>query len=113
MNPGGRRELYRTSRISKADCSAWSGRRGPPTARLMAAGRCCGSMSRKERFIYGGRSSMRVASIGMLILSGLAFVQGQVPKVIADSSGSYLGVMVQEIDAERAKALKLPEEAGV
>ncbi|HLW76510.1 MAG TPA: PDZ domain-containing protein [Bryobacteraceae bacterium] len=29
------------------------------------------------------------------------------------SSGAYLGVMVQEIDSERARALKLPEEAGV
>jgi len=32
---------------------------------------------------------------------------------VAASGASYLGVMVQEIDGERAKALKLHEEAGV
>jgi serine protease Do len=36
----------------------------------------------------------------------------QVLKVAA-SGGSYLGVMVQEIDSDRAKVLKLHEEAGV
>src|SRR5579871_6719503 len=32
---------------------------------------------------------------------------------IGASGNAYLGVMVQEVDSERAKALKLPEEAGV
>ena len=35
------------------------------------------------------------------------------PKVAAPASGSYIGVMVQEIDGDRAKTLKLREEAGV
>lgn len=34
-------------------------------------------------------------------------------KMMAAASGSYLGVNVQEIDSDRAKALKLREEAGV
>jgi serine protease Do len=34
-------------------------------------------------------------------------------KMIAAMGGSYLGVNVQEIDGDRAKALKLREEAGV
>jgi serine protease Do len=32
---------------------------------------------------------------------------------VANVPGSYLGVAVQDVSAERAKALKLPEEAGV
>jgi serine protease Do len=35
---------------------------------------------------------------------------GQAPRV---AGGSYVGVMVQEVDSERAKALKLHDEAGV
>jgi serine protease Do len=38
---------------------------------------------------------------------------GQTSKTVTLTSGSYLGVMVQEIDSDRAKAMKLPEEAGV
>jgi len=34
-------------------------------------------------------------------------------RLIMSPSGSYLGVGIQEITAERAKALKLPEETGV
>jgi serine protease Do len=34
-------------------------------------------------------------------------------KMVTAMSGSYLGVNVQEIDSDRAKALKLREEAGV
>ncbi len=41
-------------------------------------------------------------------------MDGQIPKPAAPVwSGSYLGVMLQEIDDERAKALRLSEEAGV
>ena len=36
----------------------------------------------------------------------------RVPKVAAPST-SYVGVMMQEIDTDRARALKLPSEAGV
>jgi serine protease Do len=36
----------------------------------------------------------------------------QTPKVVA-AGGSYIGVMMQEVDGERAKALKLGEETGV
>ncbi len=39
--------------------------------------------------------------------------QSSRPGVAQVWSGSYLGVMLQEIDSERAKALKLPEETGV
>src|ERR1043166_9317421 len=35
------------------------------------------------------------------------------PKVAAVSTGSYIGVGLQEIDSDRAKALKLREEMGV
>jgi serine protease Do len=42
------------------------------------------------------------------ILSSFA----QTPRVIP-AGGSYIGVMMQEVDGERAKALKLPEASGV
>jgi serine protease Do len=35
------------------------------------------------------------------------------PVVVASASGSFLGVGIQEIDSNRAKELKLPDEAGV
>lgn len=35
------------------------------------------------------------------------------PVVVSPASGSFLGVGIQEIDSNRAKELKLPEEAGV
>src|SRR5271155_705815 len=65
---------------------------------------------------------MRTALDGVFRIAGLAY-QGlaQIPapaatpramKVSATGS-SYLGVMVQEVDSDRAKALKLHEEAGV
>lgn len=48
---------------------------------------------------------------------GLAFTLGaqQPPRVVkvTPTGTSYIGVMMQEIDSERAKALKLREEAGV
>ena len=52
---------------------------------------------------------MRIQSMVLLICLGItaAFAQTKV------TPGSYLGVMVQEIDTERSKALKLPDEAGV
>jgi serine protease Do len=37
----------------------------------------------------------------------------QTPRAVAAPSGSYLGVMMQEVDSERAKALKLREPGGV
>jgi serine protease Do len=44
----------------------------------------------------------------------VAAAMAQVPRIGPTApQGSYLGVMVQEIDAARAKALKLNEEAGV
>ena len=65
---------------------------------------------------------MRTALIAFIGFAGLTFtVAGQTPappatprtiKVSAVGS-SYLGVMVQEVDSDRAKALKLHEEAGV
>jgi serine protease Do len=45
---------------------------------------------------------------------GTASLTGQTTREVVNGwSGSYLGVMVQEINNDRAKALKLPEEAGV
>ena len=57
----------------------------------------------------------------MLVIMGIAgwistaAGQTQAPKAtrVAAAGSSYLGVMVQEIDGDRAKALKLHEEAGV
>jgi serine protease Do len=56
---------------------------------------------------------MRTALIilmGAGILVSSAFAQPAPP---AAHASSYVGVMMQEIDGQRAKALKLPEEAGV
>src|SRR5216684_4474080 len=49
-----------------------------------------------------------------LILIGLSIVLGfgQTPRVVP-AGGSYIGVMMQEVDSERAKVLKLHEEGGV
>jgi serine protease Do len=55
---------------------------------------------------------MRVEAIALLICAAIAAF-GQTASPTKISGGSYLGVMVQEIDSDRAKALKLPEEAGV
>ena len=52
----------------------------------------------------------------MCLTAGLAISQNfpqASPVTLAASSGSFLGVGIQEIDANRAKELKLPEEAGV
>lgn len=50
-------------------------------------------------------------------LSAVAQTPAQPPRAprvsVGTPSGSYLGVMMQEVDSERAKALKLREEAGV
>lgn len=61
-----------------------------------------------------------VAHIESLIIAGAMFVapalQAQARPPVAVSiarPGSYLGVGIQEIDSDRAKALKLREEAGV
>jgi serine protease Do len=70
---------------------------------------------------------MRIATlgfIGILGTGGMAIAQVTPPpapaaptapkaKMMAAVSGSYIGVNVQEVDSERAKALKLREEAGV
>src|SRR5271155_2683156 len=63
---------------------------------------------------------MRTLVIVLLGTAGMVpVVPGQTPspapKVMRVSavSSSFFGVMVQEIDSERAKALKLGEEAGV
>ena len=50
-----------------------------------------------------------VVTVGLCaILSTFA----QTPKIVA-SGGTYIGVMMQEVDSERAKALKLREAGGV
>jgi serine protease Do len=48
----------------------------------------------------------------MTMSAGLMAAQ-QTPRIITTNSGSYIGVGLQEIDSERAKALKLREEMGV
>lgn len=50
---------------------------------------------------------MRIALIFVL---GILTLAAQTPRA---AGSSFIGVMVQEIDGHRAKALKLPEEAGV
>jgi serine protease Do len=50
--------------------------------------------------------------IGLCGLTGMLSSFAQTPHMMAPS-GSYIGVMMQEVDGERAKALKLPEAAGV
>jgi len=56
----------------------------------------------------------RIGSAVLIAAIGIVAATGQVPQMgPAAPLGSYLGVMVQEIDATRAKALKLNEEAGV
>jgi serine protease Do len=48
------------------------------------------------------------------LVPAIPAMAGQISRPAAPVwTGSYLGVMLQEIDSERAKALKLPEEAGV
>jgi serine protease Do len=46
-------------------------------------------------------------------LTGPAFGQAKDKLIVAASPGSYLGVGLRDIDADRAKALGLREEAGV
>ncbi len=50
-----------------------------------------------------------------LILIGMCSVLSlaQTPRAVVVGGGSYIGVMMQEVDSERAKALKLHEEGGV
>jgi serine protease Do len=50
-----------------------------------------------------------------LILIGICSVLSfaQTPRAVVVGGGSYIGVMMQEVDSERAKALKLHEEGGV
>ncbi len=57
-----------------------------------------------------------IAIVGVVVCLAAAMAQmpAPVPRIGPNASqGGYLGVMVQEIDATRAKALKLSEEAGV
>src|ERR1700710_1396863 len=60
---------------------------------------------------------MLIRNAGVLMLSVCLAASAQTPKAprvsVVAPSGSYLGVMMQEVDGERAKALKLREEAGV
>lgn len=58
------------------------------------------------------------ASASLVAVSGLAQPPtpppAPAPRILKTAtSGSYIGVMIQEIDSERAKALKLPGEYGV
>jgi serine protease Do len=66
---------------------------------------------------------VKPAIVTLFAWASLAAAQTQPPavapapmpraKIASVSGGSYIGVMVQEIDSERAKTLKLREEAGV
>ncbi|HTB13782.1 MAG TPA: PDZ domain-containing protein [Bryobacteraceae bacterium] len=50
--------------------------------------------------------------IGLFGLTGVLSLFAQTPHMVP-AGGSYIGVMMQEVDGERAKALKLPEATGV
>ena len=59
---------------------------------------------------------MKSLFLSAMILSVPVLVTAQTPRVKVASTttaGSFIGVNIQEIDTERAKALKLREEAGV
>jgi len=62
---------------------------------------------------------MRIAYVAILAMSPVVMAQVTTAppaprvKIYSSGSGAYFGVMVQEIDSDRTKALKLPEEAGV
>jgi serine protease Do len=51
-------------------------------------------------------------AIGLLGLTGVLTSFAQTPHM-APAGGSYIGVMMQEVDGDRAKALKLSEATGV
>jgi serine protease Do len=55
---------------------------------------------------------MRFAMIGLCGLLTISNISAQAGHVVP-GGGSYIGVMMQEVDSERAKALKLSEAAGV
>jgi serine protease Do len=65
---------------------------------------------------------MKYTIVLLALTAGLAYTQpnyapepepAQVTKRVIHNGGSFLGVGIQEVDADRAKALKLKEEAGV
>ena len=56
---------------------------------------------------------VRAAVIAGLIVPPMGAQQGRSVNATAPASGSYLGVWVWQIDATRAKELRLPEVAGV
>jgi serine protease Do len=53
-----------------------------------------------------------VIVIGLCAAFSVSNSLGQMPRTVA-VGGSYIGVMMQEVDSDRAKALKLGEETGV
>lgn len=61
------------------------------------------------------RTALLAGIAGLVsIAAGQTPAPAPVPRVrITANASSYLGVMVQEVDSDRAKALKLHEEAGV
>jgi serine protease Do len=55
-----------------------------------------------------------IAVAGITLAASLAHAQARPAAAVAiNRGGSYVGIGIQEIDSERAKALKLREEAGV
>jgi serine protease Do len=56
---------------------------------------------------------MRTAILFSTLIYGASAQVVSPPAMPHGSGSSYVGVMMQEIDSQRAKSLKLPEEAGV
>jgi len=54
-----------------------------------------------------------VGMVSAMAQTPMAAPAPRVSKIASTSGSSFIGVMVQEIDSDRAKALKLREEAGV
>jgi serine protease Do len=69
--------------------------------------------ARREQFL--NYMAVRAAPFALLIgLTGMtAFAQVYVQTQRSSEPGSFLGVFLQEISGDRAKALRLPEESGV
>jgi len=61
--------------------------------------------------------TIRIVFFVAAVAVGAAVLTAQTPRVpgtaASGPSSSFIGIGIQEIDGERAKALKLPEEAGV
>src|ERR1041384_1273270 len=95
----------------------------------MAAARCCRYRRLPEPFLSrdrsrGGAMKMKwgfsLACLAASVVSTAAFGQASTPRArtaagtyVAQRGGSYIGIGVVDITADRAKALNMKEERGV